>query len=511
MRTNQSRGRAFSQLVFRKARLILLLSLALGLALALLIPLRVSAHSPPETFCGANVCPMQVLFKLNKCGTQQEIRSVIEKFLRFSRAQSKDNSLKINQVGRGCLVLAHSSKLNVGQLLQFFAGFQGARAEKFRSLLKSYGLDEVRVDYVEPNFTIDFDAHEGPLPIKEPNDDYYSRNKLWGLNNKAFPGIDIDAIHAWDFSTGSDKIVVGVLDTGIFYDHPDLAANMWSAPGAFDVQLGGEMIHCEKGSHGFNALAANPTDKCLPKDNSGHGTLVSGIIGADGDNTIGVVGVNWRVKLMALKIGNITGSCISNAISAIDFALQVQEQFGSDADLRVFNASWGYLIGDGDCEIQSQALKDKVMEANEHDVLFVASAGQNNGNDNDVHPHYPSGFDLPNLLSVTAFEKNGALTIVQGNACNHGKKSVHLGAPGYGIWSTYTPPRDYYHGSLTSVAAPFVSGAAALMLSVPTCAQKHAPDLKSLIKDGTVPTPSMALTDTGGRLNVYRSINLCAK
>src|SRR5262249_16612267 len=130
------------------------------------------------------------------------------------------------------------------------------------------------------------------------------------------PGADISATFAWDVSTGSRANVVTVVDTGIDYTHPDLTANVWSAPATFSVNIGGRLIPCPAGSHGFNAI----NNTCDPLDDNNHGSHVSGTIGAVGNNALGVVGVNWTASIMGSKFLDATGSgTTANAINAIEF------------------------------------------------------------------------------------------------------------------------------------------------------------------------------------------------
>ena len=175
--------------------------------------------------------------------------------------------------------------------------------------------------YAEPNFII-------RIASTLPNDPRF--NSLWGLFNTGqpisgfpgTPGADISATLAWDVTTGSRDHVVGVVDTGIDYNHPDLAANMWSAPRAFNVTVGGLQIHCNAGTHGYNAV----TNSCNPMDDRSHGTHVAGTIGAAGNNDIGVTGVSWTASLMALKFitAEDTGT-LEDAIEAIDVKAFLRE------------------------------------------------------------------------------------------------------------------------------------------------------------------------------------------
>src|SRR5215510_3169723 len=194
------------------------------------------------------------------------------------------------------------------------------------------------VAYAEPNFIVRI--------ISEPNDPRYS--ELWALKNigqviGGVPGVsgaDIHAVPAWNISLGSPDNVVGVIDTGIDYGHPDLTANMWSAPTAFTVNIDGGPVTCAAGTHGFNAI----TRTCDPMDDQDHGTHVAGTIGATGDNGTGVVGINWTTRLMAIKFIDATGEgTTADAIAAVEFAIAVKQRFASSgaANIRVLSNSWG--------------------------------------------------------------------------------------------------------------------------------------------------------------------------
>ena len=176
-------------------------------------------------------------------------------------------------------------------------------------------------------------------------------------------------------ATGSKDIVVAVIDSGIDYTHPDIAANVWSAPRDFSVTIGGVTVHCPAGSHGFNAR----TKTCDPLDVFSHGTHVAGIIGAAGNNGIGVVGVNWNTLMIGGRFLDDFGvGTTADAIDAIDFMIQTRTIFASTggANIRVLNNSWGGGAF-------SQALRDMIELAASHDMLFVAAAG-NSGRDDDA-------------------------------------------------------------------------------------------------------------------------------
>jgi subtilisin family serine protease len=118
------------------------------------------------------------------------------------------------------------------------------------------------------------------------------------------PDADIDAPEAWNITTGSKAIVLASIDTGIDFSHPDLAANIWSAPTSFTVVVGGTPFTCPAGTHGFNAI----TNTCGGADDNDHGTHTSGTMGAVGNNNTGVAGVNWSVLIMGCKFLNANGS-----------------------------------------------------------------------------------------------------------------------------------------------------------------------------------------------------------
>ena len=364
------------------------------------------------------------------------------------------------------------SKLHSGEIWRLHS-----RSQKTDALATALQHNP-RVVYAEPNYIV----HIGVTP----NDTSYSQ--LWGMNNTGqsiggsfgSAGADIRAEAAWGVTTGSASVVVGVVDTGIDYNHPDLAANVWSNPG------GKGNVACAAGTHGFNAI----TNTCDPMDDHYHGTHVSGTIGAVGNNSLGVVGVNWTTSIMGLKFLDYSGSgTTAGAIAAIDFAVQAKID---GVNVRVLSNSWGGGAF-------SKALLDEINKAGENDILFVAAAG-NDSSSNDYYPHYPANYGTPNLISVAATDNRDALAYFS----DYGATTVHLGAPGVSVYST-TPGGNYTYLSGTSMATPHVSGVAALVLA--TSPNLTTAQVKSAILNNVDPIASLSgLTITGGRLNAAKAV-----
>ena len=349
------------------------------------------------------------------------------------------------------------------------------------------------VEYAEPNYVV--------TTLGEPNDPMFPQ--LWGLKNigqpvnggsPGTPGADIDAPEAWQTTLGNASNVVAVVDTGVDYNHPDLADNIWSAPARFTVVIGGVAITCEAGTHGFNAI----DNTCDPMDDHNHGTHVSGTIGGVGNNGVGVTGVNWISSIMGLKFLGAGGSgTIADAVDAIDFGIQVKTIFAGSAgaNIRILSNSWG---GGG----FSQSLLDHIKEANDNDMLFVAAAG-NSGISNDFIPSYPASYASPNVVSVLATTSLDA----RASFSNYGVKSVHLGAPGAVVLSTIRNGA-YAYASGTSMATPHVSGAGALVLA--HCGL-NTQDLKDTLVASVDSVAALAtFTISGGRLNVRGALDSCS-
>jgi len=322
-----------------------------------------------------------------------------------------------------------------------------------------------------------------------PNDPSYG--SLYGLENAGGSGMlldaDIDAERAWDVTTGSSSVVIGVIDTGIDMNHPDLAGNMWVNP----FETAGDGI--DNDANGFVDdiygwdFANNDSN---PFDDHGHGTHCAGTIGAVGNNGVGVVGVNWDVSLMALKFLSSSGSgSISNATLATNYATMMRQR---GVNVRATSNSWGGGPYDG-------GMESAIIAARDQGVLFVAAAG-NAGVNTDVTANYPSNYAVSNVISVAATNSTDTLA----SFSNYGATTVDLGAPGVSILSTL-PNNSYGFLSGTSMATPHVSGVVAL-------AAAQFPDASfveirnAVLAGGDLVSSLASKTVTGRRLNAAGSL-----
>ncbi|MBC2695056.1 MAG: S8 family serine peptidase [Desulfobacteraceae bacterium] len=323
---------------------------------------------------------------------------------------------------------------------------------------------------------------------RTPNDPDYSEQ--WALNNTGqtggTPDADIDAPEAWDLQTGSSSMVVAVVDSGIDLTHEDLAANLWTNPG----EIPGNGIDDDDNGYidDVNGWDFRDNDND-PTDTSpicgGHGTHVAGIIGAVGNNGVAVVGVNWDVQIMPLRC---FGAFLGIFCTANDSDIMEAIEYYTDFGVRVSNNSYGGGPS-------SQAMEEVIRAS--HSV-FAAAAG-NDGTNNDTSPHYPSNYNLDNIIAVAATDHNDQMAYFS----NFGIKSVDLAAPGDKILSTL-PGNNYDVYSGTSMASPFVAGAAALLLAQDFTLTNM--EVKWRLLKGTDPLGLPVLT--GGRLNIYNSLLL---
>jgi len=336
------------------------------------------------------------------------------------------------------------------------------------------------VEFAEPNYIRYLNAI--------PNDPGYAAN-MWGLNNTGqTAGIfdaDIDAPEAWTITTGSSAVIVADIDSGMDMTHPDLVANLWTNPNeiannGIDDDANGYIDDIHGWDFGENDN--NPSDTI--SSCGGHGTHTAGTIGASGNNGAGITGVNWTVSLMPLKVFKpIFGGIFCTADSA---AIIGAINYASMMGARVSNNSYGGGPA-------SQAEQSAIQASK---ALFVAAAG-NDGANNDLTPSYPANYPLDNVLSVAATDHNDAMAIFS----NFGT-SVHLAAPGVSILSTLPNNQyDFYDG--TSMAAPHVTGVAALLLAQNPNLTIN--ELKRLLLDGVDLIPGLNVA-TSGRLNAFTSL-----
>lgn len=309
---------------------------------------------------------------------------------------------------------------------------------------------------------------------------------LWGMNNtgqsSGTADADIDAPEAWDLHTGSRNILVAVIDTGIQGSHPDLAANIWTNPG----EIAGNGVDDDNNGYiddlrGWDYVNWDND----PTDDQGHGTHCAGTIGAVGNNGVGVSGVCWQISLMGLKFLNSNGSGYeSDAAEAILYATALGAKVTSNS----YSGS-----------VWSQVLKDALDQAGQAGVISVAAAG-NSGTNIDLLPEYPAAYDSPNLISVAATTRTDTLA----SYSNYGQESVDLAAPGSDILST-VPSGGYGLSSGTSMAAPHVAGACALLMSYRPGIT--AAETRDLILSTTESKANLqGLCSTGGRLNLYNAM-----
>jgi thermitase len=351
------------------------------------------------------------------------------------------------------------------------------------------------VEYAEPNFKV--------FPSATPNDPSF--NKLWGMNNTGqsigsqagTADADADGPEAWNTATGTADTAVAVIDEGIDVSHPDLRNNIWRNPGEVpDNGVDDDGNGYIDDVHGYDfanddASVYDPD----PVNGSGdeHGTHVAGTIAAEGNNGIGVAGVNWQARVMALKfLGPDSGSTL-DAVEAINYAV------ANGADIS--NNSWGYVGS------PSRSLQDAINRADNAGHLFVAAAGNGGtdgvGDNNDAsssNTNYPSSYPNPNIISVAATDNRDTLA----SFSNFGATTVDLAAPGVNVLSTL-PGNRYGYYSGTSMATPHVTGVAALLRSrQPTLDDAQ---LKTRILDGADRKSSLTgKVLAGGRLNAANAL-----
>jgi serine protease len=348
----------------------------------------------------------------------------------------------------------------------------------------------------DPNVLFAQPDHRVSL-LLEPDDPDYSA--LYGLNNSGqtpfgVDDADIDAPEAWNVTTGSSSTIVAVIDTGVDYNHPDLADNMWTNT----EEIAGNRVDDDGNGfvddvHGYDFANRDGN----PMDDHFHGTHVAGTIGAVGNNGIGVVGVNWDVQIMAVKFLDANGGGFeSDAIAALNYAVA--------NGAHISNNSWGGLGF-------SAAFQAALQNAANQGHIFVAAAG-NDGWNNDLDPFYPAGYNVSNVVSVAATDDTDELAWFS----NYGKLSVDLAAPGVNIYSTFPTTmtgamqeggfsRNYESISGTSMATPHVAGVMALVKSIHS-EWTHQQIINKVLSSVDF-IEGASLTVTGGRLNAAAAVD----
>ncbi|HEU4833221.1 MAG TPA: S8 family serine peptidase [Pyrinomonadaceae bacterium] len=421
-------------------RIILVTTVCLGLLVLGAVTFPVSSDAKPQT-------------TTQETSPQKRVRQqpfvpgeVLVRYRSESMARNKGAGMRIAALDGRVLPVdierTHGSDLLPGLRLARVAPEETLNAvEAFRQ--------QPDVLFAEPNYILKADL--------TPNDPNFVANQQYALGLMGAP-------QAWDTrtgSTGAGKVVIGVIDQGIDFNHQDLSANIWINP----AEIAGNGIDDDGNGftddvRGFNFVNNNGTTfSGSPAED--HASHVSGIAGAVGNNGVGIAGVNWSVGLMSLKFLDQNGfGDTSDAIDAVTYATMMRNLWettghAKGANIRVLNASFGGGAF-------SQNFLNAVNAANTAGILVVAAAGNiDNGTrepNNDLVPHFPSNFDAPNIIAVAATNQADALT----SFSHFGATSVDIAAPGAGILST-TPGNTYQFFDGTSMAAPQVSGAAALI------------------------------------------------
>lgn len=361
-------------------------------------------------------------------------------------------------------------------LVNFPANFEPAQFETLLAEITSRIGNEITV---EPDFIV--------YKSTTPDDPSFENGTQWNFNNfgqsGGTAGADISTTEGWEIRTDASTVLVGVVDTGIRTTHQDLIGNLWNNP----AEIPGNGIDDDRNGviddiHGFNAIDDNGD----PSDFDGHGTHVSGIVGAQGNNDLGVTGVAWDVQLMGLRFLGAQGGFTSDAIEAIDY--------GRVHGVDILNNSWG---GGG----FSNTLLNAIQRAEDADILFVVAAGNDSSN-NDTSPSFPASYTLDSIVSVASSTRTDALS----DFTNFGATSVDLAAPGSTILSTFNASDNNFATlSGTSMASPHVAGAAAILRA--EFPDENFAEIKARLLDTVDVIPAFVGTSlTGGRLNLLGAL-----
>lgn len=419
------------------------------------------------SFCGL-LAASSALANANLVGFEHD--RVPEQFI----VRMKDGSLPSRSFFRQAGVTpVHAFTSSPSYLVQVTEGQEWSALEALRN--------NPEVAFIQANRKIQL--------FKAPNDSDYSGQ----YHHK-----NIASVAAWDITTGDKKVLVGVIDTGIDYNHPDIAPNVWINPGESGVDAQGR----DKTSNQVDDDGNGYVDDFRgwdfvnkdndPFDDNGHGTHTAGIIGAKGNNASYVTGVAWDVSLIGLKIfGRSGGGDTAAAVQAIEYA--------NAMGISITNNSWGGEVEAIPGAEEEDVLREAIAAGAEKGYLFVAAAGNSSSN-NDKRPQLPATYDLPNIISVAASGGNDRLAFF---SC-YGASTVHIAAPGSGILST-VPGRRTSKMSGTSMASPVVAGAAALIKAAHP--SWDAAQIKARLLETADPIAALeGRLITGGRLNVAKAL-----
>jgi thermitase len=348
------------------------------------------------------------------------------------------------------------------------------------------------VEYAEPDYAI-----SPAVSAPTPNDPIFP--KMYDLYNRGQYGgtfdADIDGREAWNATTGATDTVVAVLDTGMDINHRDLNDNVWTNPDEIaDNGVDDDRNGYVDDVHGWDFFYDDASVFDGASQDT-HGTHVAGTIAAEGDNGVGVTGVNWQAKVMPLKfIGPGNVGYVSGAVKALDYAVA--------EGVKISNNSYGFYDNCNGCYVRT--LQDAISRAERADHLFVAAAMNGGadyvGDDNDDNAVWPASYGNANIISVAASNDEDELT----SFSNYGATSVDLAAPGKSILSTL-PGNAYGYGEGTSMATPHVAGAAALVKS--QYLELSGVGIKARILESVDEITNLkGKLVTGGRLNVAKAL-----